>query len=408
MTAAAQLDRISDQLARLIAIPSVTGDEAAVQETMAELFAESGMDVVRHDVELDEVAELPGFPGVEVDRATLPIVAAHRRGSRPGPRLMLLGHVDVVPPGEANSWTSPAFEPRLVGGNMYGRGACDMKGGVVAILEAVRLVAPDDLAGEIVAVAVPSEEDGGAGTFAALARGLTADACVITEPTDLDVVVAHAGAITFTLDVPGKAAHASVRTEGVSALDNLSYLVGSLAEDEAQRNAEEADPLMTALGLPYPTIIGRVAGGTWASSVMDRVLADGRYGVRLGQNCDEAEAELRRVVAAAAAGHSFLAANPPRVSVWGGRFDSAALPTDHPLPTSLRASASRATGDAPALIGVPYGADMRLCINHGNTPTVMYGPGHVRLAHAADEYVPIAQVAECAEVLATWIRSQLG
>ena len=106
---------------------------------------------------------------------------------------------------------------------------------------------------------------------------------MIAEPSGLDIVVAHAGAITFRLTVPGRAAHASRRTEGVSALANLQTLHRALEADEGRRNADETQPLMTALGLPYPTIIGIVAGGEWASTVMDRVTADGRYGVRLGQ-----------------------------------------------------------------------------------------------------------------------------
>ena len=145
---------------------------------------------------------------------------------------------------------------------------------------------------------MPSEEDGGQGTLAAIRAGATGDLAIIPEPSNLDVVVAHAGAITFRLTVPGRAAHASQRREGVSALDKLFVLSRALEADETRRNEAETDPLMTALGLPYPTIIGIVGGGEWASTVLDRVTADGRYGVRLGQSPAEAEAELRAAIAA--------------------------------------------------------------------------------------------------------------
>ena len=94
-----------------------------------------------------------------------------------------------------------------------------MKGGLVAAVEAVRQVmeVDGDIGGEIIVLAVPAEEDGGAGSLAAIRAGYSGDACVIMEPTNLEIVVAHAGAITFTLDVPGKAAHASMRREGASA-----------------------------------------------------------------------------------------------------------------------------------------------------------------------------------------------
>ena len=89
--------------------------------------------------------------------------------------------------------------------------------------------------------------------------------------------------------------------------------------------------------------------------------------------------------------------------MWGGRFDSSAITGDHPLPVGLAAAAETVSGVRPAFVGVPYGADMRLLINHGGIPTVMYGPGNVAVAHAADEHVPLAEVAQCAETLAAWI-----
>jgi acetylornithine deacetylase len=280
-----------------------------------------------------------------------------------------------------------------------------MKGGVVAMFEAVRVAmeSGDRLSGEIVLVAVPSEEDGGAGTLAAIRAGYTADMAVIPEPTSLEIVVAHAGAITFTLSVPGKAAHASMRREGVSALDKLYLLIEELRADEAARNGEETHPLMRAIGLPYPTIIGQVEGGSWASTVMDKVEADGRYGVRLGQDCDDAAGELRTAISRAWNDDEWLSQFPVGLEIWGGRFDSSYIDVAHPLATSLADATERVTGERSPLVGVPYGADMRLLINQGNTPTVMYGPGDVRVAHAADEHVALDEVATVADTLASWL-----
>jgi acetylornithine deacetylase len=276
---------------------------------------------------------------------------------------------------------------------------------MVSMLEAVRLAfeSGEEWSGDLVVVSVPAEEDGGAGTFAALQAGITADMAIIPEPTGLDVVVAHAGAITFTLRVPGKAAHASIRTEGVSALDKLGVLLQALTRDEQARNQAETDPLMRALGLPYPTVIGVVEGGSWPSTVMDRVEVDGRYGVRLGQDGVGAAEDLRAAVTSAWVADEWLSRFPVDLEVWGGRFDSASVPPDHPLPSSLAAAHHRRVGTGPALVGVPYGADMRLLINQGGIPTVMYGPGDIRAAHSADEHVLIDEVARCGEVLADWL-----
>jgi acetylornithine deacetylase len=304
---------------------------------MVTLMEEATLDVSWIETDPSELAQDPDFPGIEVPRDDLIVVAGRYDTGRPGPRRMLLGHVDVVPAGDPHSWTSPAFEPTVVDGNLYGRGACDMKGGVVSMIEAVRIALESgvDIDGEIVVVAVPSEEDGGAGTLAAIRAGYTADMAVIPEPTGLDIVVAHAGAITFTLRVPGRAAHASTRLEGVSALDKLIVLMGALAEDERVRNESETNPLMRVLGLPYPTIIGQVEGGNWASTVMDSVEADGRYGVRLGQNCDQAGEDLRAAITAAWEADEWLARFPVGLETWGGRFDSCFLDPDHPLAVGI-------------------------------------------------------------------------
>jgi acetylornithine deacetylase len=164
---------------------------------------------------------------------------------------------------------------------------------------------------------------------------------------------------------------------------------------------------MTALGLPYPTIIGIIAGGEWASTVLDRVTADGRYGVRLGQSEAGAEAELRACIEAACASDDFLRDHPATVEITGGRFGSARVASDHPLPVGLAGTIEAVTGRRPALLGEPYGADMRLFVNVGDTPCVIFGPGNVNVAHSADEHVPIDQVEDCARVLAAWVQHEL-
>jgi acetylornithine deacetylase len=402
--------RLLEDLQTMIRIPSVTGSEEAVAAWAAGALRELSLDVETIAPALAEIRADPAWPGEEMPRATLPVVIG-RVGRVGGRQIVLSGHLDVVPPGDRATWTDDPWSAVLRDGNVFGRGACDMKGGVAAILAAIRaLGAAGDLArleGELIVALVPSEEDGGQGTLAAIRAGVTGDAAIITEPSDLDIVVAHAGAITFRLGVPGRAAHASRRREGVSALDKLWVLARALEADEARRNAAETDPLMTALGLPYPTMIGIVSGGEWASTVLDRVTADGRYGVRLGQSEAEAAAELRACVEAACDADDFLRDHRATVEITGGRFGSTRIPSDHPLPVGLADTVEAVTGRRPRLLGEPYGADMRLFVNVGNTPCVIFGPGNVNVAHSANEHVPLAQVEDCARVLAAWVRREL-
>ena len=401
-----------EDLTRLVRTPSITGTERAVQDLVASILTDIGCRVERIETDPAEFARTdPDWPGEEMPRTDLPVVFA-RLGRPGGRRLLLVGHVDVVPLGDLTNWTTDPWGAEIRDGQLHGRGANDMKGGCAAILAAMRALkvsgAADHLDGEVMAVFVPSEEDGGQGMLAAIRSGATGDMAVITEPTDMDVVIAHAGAIVFRLTVAGRAAHASMRRQGVSALSNLTYLIAALEADEAARNAAETDPLMTALGLPYPTIVGIVHGGDWASTVMDKIVADGRYGVALGETWRDAEVRLRACIAAAAESNPFLREHPPTLELVGGKFSSAQVPADHPLPVSLGTAAEATLGRMPALLGEPYGADMRLLVNEGQTPTVIFGPGHVAKAHSADESVPVDDVVACARVLATWVVRELG
>ena len=403
-------DRIADDLAALVAVPSVTGDEGAVQTEAALRMTTAGLEVERVEADPAELAADPDFPGMEAARTALPVVAGRLAGSGPGRRLVICGHVDVVGAGDPLQWSSPPFEPTLRDGNLYGRGACDMKGGVVAGLAALRALRETgaELAGEVILVTVPAEEDGGAGALAAIRAGYTGDMAVITEPTRLELVTAQAGAITFTLSVGGRSAHAALRLHGVSAVDKLMGLIAALHDDEARRNAGELDPRMRALELPYPTSIGRVTAGDWSSTVPDRAVAEGRYGVTVGQTPAEAEAELRAAVAAACEGDEWLAAHPPELEITGGRFASAVLPSDHELPWSLGEAARDVLGRLPPFVGVPYGSDGRLFTHQGSTPCVLYGPGDPALAHAPDEHIALDDIARCARVLAVWAMRMLA
>lgn len=403
--------RLIDDLETLVRIESITGSEESIADWAAEALLELGLrvEVVRSD--LERLRDDPAWPGEEMERTTLPIIVG-RVGRADGRRVILSGHLDVVPPGDPATWSVDPWAAEIRDGRLYGRGACDMKGGVAAILAAVRALGGDGslhrLDGELMVVLVPSEEDGGQGTLGAIRSGATADMAIITEPSNLDVVVAHAGAITFRLTVPGRAAHASQRREGVSALDKLFDLTRALEADERRRNEAETDPLMTALGLPYPTIIGIVEGGEWASTVLDKVVAYGRYGVKLGQAPADAEDDLRTAIAEACAADPFLREHAVTVEITGGRFGSTRVPSDHPLPTGLADVVERVTGRRPELLGEPYGADMQMFVNHGDTPCVIFGPGDVRVAHSADEFVPLDEVETCARVLAEWVKSEIG
>jgi acetylornithine deacetylase len=391
------------RLAALVRVPSVGGADAEheIQDLLAGWLRTAGLEVDHWQLPLPELQAAPDFPGVEVERTEAWGLVGRLAGRGDGAALMLDAHVDVVPVGDRSAWTHPdPFSGQVVDGELHGRGACDMKGGLVASLVAVEALrrAGVPLRGDVLLACVAGEEDGGLGTYAMLRRGWRADAAVLPEPTGLDLVPANAGALTFRLTVPGLATHASRRTEGVSALEKLLPVLAALDDLERQRN-REVDPLMQRWPIAYPLSIGRVAAGDWASTVPDRLVAEGRLGVALDEPVEAARTALEQAVAAACAADPWLRDHPAEVTWWGGQFAPGRLPADSDLLPRLAAAHRQAGGAPQQTWGGPYGSDLRLLAGAG-IPTVHYGPGDSALAHAADERVPVAEVAHCARTLA--------
>jgi len=391
------------QLSDLVAVPSISGSDAEneVLEHLARVFGDCGLDVDHWQLDLDDLYARPDFPGVEVERSEAWGLVGRLAGRGGGADLMFNGHVDVVPPGDLAQWPAAPFVPTLTGGRLAGRGTCDMKAGLVAAIWATNAIRTSgvELEGDIVIAAVLGEEDGGLGTFATLARGWTADACVIPEPTDLDLVPGNAGSLTFRLTIHGLATHAARRAEGVSAIDKLVPILRLLHELETSRNAD-IELLARRWPLAYPISIGTVHGGDWASSVPDRVVAEGRLGVLLGEDLADARAALEAAVAAGCADDPWLVDHPVTVEWWGGQFASGRLPAGSDLVERV-GDAHRHAGGGPHRTWIaPYGSDLRLMTGIGGVPTLQYGPGDVTLAHGPNEHVVLADVQTCARTLA--------
>ena len=171
---------------------------------------------------------------------------------------------------------------------------------------------------------------------------------------------------------------------------------GGTFEAERQRGA---DPRFGETRYPYGLSIGRVEAGDWASSVPDRLVADGRYGVRLGEPVAEARAALEARLADICAGHPWLADHPARLTWIGGAFASGQLPAGHPLLPAVRTAVADAGGGVPREMAIAAGSDLRQYAAAG-VPTLHYGPGDLNLAHGPLERVPIDEVVTAARAFA--------
>jgi acetylornithine deacetylase len=415
--ALAAVDRsaVAAALTELLAVPSVGGTdaEADVQHLLAKRLTRLGLDVDLWAMDLPALTADPAFPGAEVTRTEAWGLVGTAAGADDGaddvPALVLQGHVDVVPSGDLAKWGTEPFEPTWRGDRVHGRGACDMKAGVVANLAAVAAVraAGVPLRRGVALHLVVGEEDGGLGAFGTLERGHTGEACIITEPTSGTLVTAAAGALTFTLEVPGIATHASTPYAGHSAIDSYVLLHRALADLGEERN-RAVETLMAEYPVPYPLVVGRVRAGDWSSSVPDLLVADGRLGLRIEEDPDAARRELEERVAAVAAADPFLRDHPPVVTWSGGQFRGGQLFPGHPLrELVLQAHADIAGDERLRERGAPYGSDLRLYAGAG-IPTLHYGPGDVRLAHGPDEAVDLDEVVRVTEALVLAVLRSCG
>ncbi|MFC7490905.1 MULTISPECIES: ArgE/DapE family deacylase [unclassified Knoellia] len=393
-------DEIRSELVTLIGIPSVGGSDAEceIQHVLARRLDECGLEVDLWQADLDSLRSDRAFPGEEVERSEAWGLVAT---SGPGvPALVLQGHVDVVPPGDLDRWRGDPYVARVADTRVQGRGACDMKAGLVANLAAVRAVQRVGLpsARPIGLHFAIGEEDGGLGAFATLRRGHVADACIITEPTSGGIVTAAGGALTFEIRVGGVASHGSTAYAGRSALHHFVPLLTALGDLERRRN-ESVDPLMAGLPVAYPISVGRVRCGDWASSVPDLLVAEGRLGVALDEDPAQARAALEEAIRVTARGNTWLRHHPPTVSWTGGQYASGRLVDGASLLGLLGSSLDAVGATTPRQPrGVPYGSDLRLYSGEG-VPTLHYGPGDAQVAHSPREEVDLREVVQVAQTL---------
>lgn len=381
-------------LQELVRIPSVTGGEGAVGEVVERAFRERGLELDRWEATPEEMEPYRDHVGEQVSYEDRPNVAGVRRGAGGGRSILLNAHTDTVDPGDPAAWRLDPLSGALQGDLLYGRGSCDMKGGLVTHL--VALDALSDLGlglgGDVTVAATVGEENGGLGALSTVLRGYRADAALITEPTRLALVAAQGGSLVFRLKVPGRSAHAAVRDEGVSALEKFLPIFESLRELEQERNGVLSHPLYEGVSNKVPINIGVVRAGNWASTVPESLVAEGRVGLIPGEEVEPFKEIVAERIATVADRDPWLRDHPPELEWFGGQFAPAEVPPDAPICEAVKRAHEWTTGEAPAVEGVPYGADMRLFIHFGGMPCVMYGAGDVNVAHAPDEHISVTEL----------------
>jgi acetylornithine deacetylase len=307
----------------------------------------------------------------------------------PSRSLMMNGHLDVV---GVEGMIHPPFTADERDGRLYGRGSADMKGGIAAMCAAAWRAANAGAHGEIVVAAVADEEYESLGTRALLARGIRADACIVTEPTRLAIMPAHRGFVWLEVNVVGRAAHGSRWDIGVDAVRHAGLLLAELDAYDAEVLPTRTHPLL-GRGSLHASLI---SGGIGMSTYPDRCVLKLERRTIPGESAADAREEVQAACDRVRARRATFAADV-RVMVAQGPSD---VPTDSPLVLGLDA-ALRERGERVVVEGMSAWTDAAL-LNEAGIPAVCFGPGDISLAHAAEEYIPLDEIDRAAGVLASF------
>jgi acetylornithine deacetylase len=315
-----------------------------------------------------------------------PNVIGVLEGPVPGPTLMLCGHVDTV----GVEGMSAPFAPLERDGRLYGRGSQDMKSGVAAMIDSVRVAVSRGFArGRIVVAAVIDEEYASIGADALVTRW-KADLAVVTEPTDLKIGVAHKGFAWLDVETRGRAAHGSRPRDGRDAIVRMGRVLQRLEALDRELQSRPPHPLMGTASL-HASII---SGGRELSSYPDRCLLRMERRTVAGETGDDARREVARILESLAREDRDFEADA-RLTFARPAYE---IPAGHQLP-GLIASSLASLGLPAETVGMSFWTDAAV-LGSAGIPTVLFGPGGAGL-HGQEEYVIVAEVIACRDVLAT-------
>ena len=342
--------------------------ERAVAMTLAATLEAWGFAVDVHDA-------TPGRPNV---------VARAGRGI--GRSLMLNGHLDVV---GVDGMAHAPFSADVRDGRLYGRGAADMKGGLAAMSAAAARATRRGFAGEVIIAAVADEEHTSAGTRELLRRGIRADAAIVGEPTGLAVMPAHKGFAWVEIEVRGRAAHGSRYDVGVDAILDSAVVLDELDRLERETLPARRHPLLGRSSLHVSTI----EGGTGWSTYPDRCLIRVERRTLPGERAEEPLSEVSAAIARAKERRVTLAAD--------ARLVLSQAPSDVPASAPIVGTLSEAlmaSGEPVTIAGMSAWTDAAL-LNEAGIPAICFGPGDIGVAHAAEEWIDVAEIERATDVL---------
>ena len=313
------------------------------------------------------------------------VVTLEGKGS--GKSLMLNGHMDTV---GTSAMTVQPFDSLVRNGMVYGRGSCDMKGSIAAMMSAMVALAKlkKELAGAVLFTAVVDEEHMSIGTSELIKR-FRADAAIVGEPTGMDIAIAHKGYAWLEVETIGRRAHGSIPERGVDAIEKMAKIISQLETLRIQYRLKK-HPLVGTPRLHMSTIAG---GSDW-STVPAHCLLKVERRLIPGESSQEAIQEIRRIVENCSREDRSIRARVRLVH----HADCMEVKQASHIPI-LRQHVKR-FGSEGKIIGVPFWTDAAILVNQARIPTCVFGPGDIKVAHSPREYIRVRDVVAAAQIYA--------
>lgn len=399
-------DELIKKVQEAVRIRSIIGEEQAIQTFMKQLYESIGLDVVEVQPDLDELSKheayvASGFP--LSDRKNL---VGIWQGKGQGKSLTLHGHIDVVSEEPVEMWTKNPLGGEIEGNRLYGRGAYDMKSGVIANWFAVKTLKELGIEpkGTVqLHSTIEEESGGGAGALAVLDAGYVTDGFVTTEPSDLDVCISHVGVMYFRVRVFGKTAHAARTQDGINAISKMYKVFHALEKLEEKRAKEVKFELYSKRtgGQAVNLNLGTLEAGDWVSSVPGEAVLQCRIGFIPGETRADIKALVEKTIADAVKDDDWLQQYPPEIEWFGWSTEAWYQDTQDPYVQSFLQTYEQVIGKKAEIIGATGGLDSRFTAYYGK-PSLSFGVRGGNL-HGPDEYVEIDSIIEVTKVLANHI-----
>lgn len=394
-----------------VQIPSLSGESEGVQKYLKNYLDEMGLETDLIKVNPDSLRKYYSFTDDKFSFDKRYSLVGIKRGSdNYGKSLILNGHIDVVPTGNIDEWSDSPWSGVYKDGKIFGRGSLDMKAGLCSGIAAIKVLQKIGFEnfGDVYINSVCGEETGGCGALATIDSGISADACIILEPTKLNICHIQSGSITFRIKILGKSIHACMKNKGVNAIDKFIKIYESLKKLDKDRHEEYSSEYFEYKYNVAPLNLGILKSGEWPSSVPDTLIAEGRLGVFPNESVADAKKVFEDTIKKACLEDDWLRNNMPEIEWFEGLFESTETDINDAIIKTLTKSHEEILGRKVNYEGVTYGSDMRIFNIYGNIPSILYGPGDVSIAHTCNENIIVGEVLETVKSIALTITKWCG